>query len=99
MKRKIFIVLLFVSFTAVKSGAQTAIDITNADLLHRAEKALTRVIVHDIFSPPVASRIYLYANFAAYEAVVPSQKKYKSLHNLVSFFSTHYSWQRTKIEL
>ena len=86
MKRKIFIVLLFVSFTAVKSGAQTVIDITNADLLHRAEKALTRVIVHDIFSPPVASRIYLYANAAAYEAVVPSQTKYKSLQNIVPFF-------------
>ncbi|MBS1935723.1 MAG: phosphatidic acid phosphatase, partial [Bacteroidetes bacterium] len=35
---------------------------TDATPLHRAEKALTDVIVHDIFSPPVASRIYLYAN-------------------------------------
>src|SRR5688500_13446825 len=86
MKRKIFIVLLFVLFTAVKSGAQTVTDITNADLLHRAEKAVTRVIVHDIFSPPVASRIYLYANVAAYEAAIPSQTKYKSLQNLVPFF-------------
>ena len=42
--------------------------------------------MHDIFSPPVASRIYLYANVAAYEAAVPSQAKYKSLRNLVPFF-------------
>lgn len=38
-------------------------------ILHRAEKAITDVIVHDIFSPPVASRIYMYSNLAAYEAL------------------------------
>jgi hypothetical protein len=49
-------------------------------LLHRAEQNLTRVIVHDIFSPPVASRIYLYANAAAYEALVPGNEGYRSLY-------------------
>jgi hypothetical protein len=86
MRRKIFLVLLFGLFAVVKTEAQAITDITNADLLHRAQKALTRVIVHDIFSPPVASRIYLYANAAAYEAMIPSQAKYKSLQNLVPFF-------------
>jgi hypothetical protein len=37
--------------------------------LYRAQKAVTDVIVHDIFSPPVASRIYLYASLAAYETL------------------------------
>ena len=32
---------------------------------------LTDVIIHDIFKPPVASRIYAYANLAGYEALVP----------------------------
>lgn len=41
---------------------------SGAALLHRAQKALTTIVVHDIFSPPVASRIYLYANTAAYIA-------------------------------
>lgn len=59
---------------------------TGVALLHRAEKALTSVIVHDIFSPPVASRIYLYANAAAYEAMIPSQKVYKSLSESLSSF-------------
>jgi membrane-associated phospholipid phosphatase len=59
---------------------------TGVALLHRAEKALTSVIVHDIFSPPVASRIYLYANAAAYEAMIPSQKTYKSLSRSLSLF-------------
>jgi hypothetical protein len=38
--------------------------------LHRGVKQLTEVIVHDIFSPPVASRIYSYASVAAYETVI-----------------------------
>jgi len=55
-------------------------------LLHRAEKNLTRAIVHDIFSPPVASRIYLYANAAAYEALIPGDAKQNSLHGQIKNF-------------
>lgn len=40
-----------------------------ADYLHRSMKQLTDVIVHDIFSPPVAARIYAYPSIAAYEAL------------------------------
>lgn len=36
--------------------------------LHACVKRLTDVIVYDIFTPPVASRIYAYATLAAYEA-------------------------------
>jgi hypothetical protein len=52
----------------------------STQLLHRAEKNLTRTIVHDIFSPPVASRIYLYANAAAYEVLALDNKQYNSLY-------------------
>ncbi|GGH53361.1 hypothetical protein GCM10007423_58740 [Dyadobacter endophyticus] len=55
-------------------------------LLHRAEHNLTRVIVHDIFSPPVASRIYLYANAAAYETLVLGNEGYKSLYGQANGF-------------
>ncbi len=40
----------------------------NPEFLHRSVKAITDRIVHDIFSPPVASRIYAYTSVAAYEA-------------------------------
>jgi hypothetical protein len=40
----------------------------NPSIYHSSLKLLTDVMVHDIFSPPVASRIYCYANVAAYEA-------------------------------
>ncbi|MFT3933355.1 MAG: vanadium-dependent haloperoxidase [Chitinophagaceae bacterium] len=55
--------------------------------LHRAEKALTDVMVHDVFSPNVASRIYLYANIAAYEVLVKENKTgYYSLHGKIKGF-------------
>jgi hypothetical protein len=43
-------------------------------ILYRAQQAITQVIVHDIFSPPVASRIYLYSSLGAYEALTAEKK-------------------------
>ncbi len=40
----------------------------NPEFFHRSIKQVTDRIVHDIFSPPVASRIYTYASVAGYEA-------------------------------
>ena len=48
-------------------------------LLHRAVKLITDVMVHDIYSPPVASRIYAYVAIAGYEAAVPGSQQYTSL--------------------
>ncbi|MDQ2751849.1 MAG: vanadium-dependent haloperoxidase [Bacteroidota bacterium] len=54
--------------------------------LHRAEKALTDVMVHDVFSPPAASRAYAYANMAAYEVLVHSYPGYVSLYTQLPSF-------------
>lgn len=47
---------------------------------------LTWVIIKDIFTPPVASRIYAYSNIAVYEAFAQANPQYKSfagqLHKL-----------------
>jgi hypothetical protein len=51
----------------------------NPEYIHRTVKKLTDVIVHDIFSPPVASRIYAYTMVAGYEALVPAFPEYQSL--------------------
>ncbi|MCY7349983.1 MAG: vanadium-dependent haloperoxidase [Cytophagaceae bacterium] len=48
-------------------------------LLHQSVRRLTDVIVYDIFSPPVASRIYAYASLAAYEVGRFEQKNTTSL--------------------
>ena len=51
----------------------------NPEYLHRAVKEVTDIIVHDIYSPPVASRIYAYVSIAAYEAAYHANNKNISL--------------------
>lgn len=47
-------------------------------VISRGIRALTEVMIHDITSPPVASRNYVYSLIAFYEAVRPGFKEYKS---------------------
>lgn len=47
--------------------------------LHRGIKRLNDVVIYEIFSPPVASRIYGYASLSAYEAIRFSDSTYPSL--------------------
>ena len=54
-------------------------DANKADIIHRSVKQLTDIIVHDIFSPPVASRNYVYPSVAAYEVLVQDYPDYKSI--------------------
>jgi len=51
----------------------------NSEYYNAALNKLTQVVIHDIFSPPVASRIYAYANLAGYESLVPFDPNYESL--------------------
>lgn len=51
----------------------------SANTLHQLNYALTAAIVHDGFSPPVASRIYAYTAIAAYEAMVINNDSLPSL--------------------
>jgi hypothetical protein len=52
---------------------------SDADLLHNNEAQLTNVIIYDVFTPPVASRIYVYTNLASYEAMRYANPKYNSV--------------------
>ena len=54
-------------------------EVARADFFHRSVKQLTDVIVHDIFSPPVASRIYAYSSIAGYEALASGDPSLQSL--------------------
>ena len=44
-------------------------SISDPMLFQESVQNLTDIIVHDIFSPPVASRVYLYPTIAAYEII------------------------------
>ena len=53
------------------------------EFLHRSIKQITDVIVFDIFSPPVASRIYAYSSIAAYEVAIQGSPEFVSLSGQV----------------
>lgn len=39
------------------------------EIVHRLQDELTQVIIYDVFTPPVAGRIYAYTSLAGYEAI------------------------------
>lgn len=47
--------------------------------LHASIDMVTQIMIHDIFSPPVASRIFAYPNIAAYEIIALQNSDYTSL--------------------
>lgn len=62
-----FLGLLALLFSCSSSGDYKT-KANDPEKLHRSVKKITDIIVHDIFSPPVATRIYAYSSVAAYEA-------------------------------
>lgn len=70
MKRVVysFFALLPLMFGCSSEKKDYHARLDNPEFIHRSMKEITDRIVHDIFSPPVASRIYAYASVGAYEA-------------------------------
>ncbi len=73
----VFFMLIFFSCEQVNESWQK--DAVDPKILHQSVSDLTDVIVHDIFSPPVASRNYAYPAIAAYEVARHLDPAYKSL--------------------
>ncbi len=77
MKTKISLfVLLLVLLSACKKDQP--IEVTTADYC-AAVDTVTGIMVHDIFSPPVAARVYVYPNIAAYEIIAQNSTTFESL--------------------
>jgi hypothetical protein len=77
MKTKItaFVAILFITVSC-KNDKKI---IVTSDEYSASIDNVTQILIHDIFSPPVASRIYCYPNIAAYEVIAQHSKKYNSL--------------------
>ncbi len=76
---KIFLYSLsFLFLFACTSKPKQEFAITAEDY-HQTVQHLTDVIVHDIFSPPAASRVYAYPMIAAYEIMAQTDPTYYSL--------------------
>ena len=72
---KINLCLFFIPFLLLLNCSSNETDLVykeklqNPEFFQSAMQNLTDIVVYDIFSPPVASRVYLYPTIAAYEVV------------------------------
>lgn len=71
--------LILVLSILVGCSRQPKPEIDEAGILHSNQQALAKVVIYDVFSPPVASRIYGYTSLASYEAMRYADPKYASL--------------------
>ncbi|MDB5264284.1 MAG: Vanadium-dependent haloperoxidase [Adhaeribacter sp.] len=83
---RIFLILIPFLVACEKKQDKAALDVFSNAQLEQWNKNLSEIIIRDIFSPPVASRIYAYTNIAAYEALVPAYPHYQSLSGQLKDF-------------
>ena len=76
-----FYIVFFIVFVSCQKPAPIKIT---PNLYHLSVDKVTEIMIHDIFSPPVASRIFAYPNVAAYEILAQKNAKYKSLSSVVN---------------
>lgn len=87
MRSARILVIALLVFSCSGSPTEYKAKVQQPELLHRTLKQITDVIVHDIFSPPVASRIYAYSTVAAYEAIIHQDSSYMSLAGQLNGFT------------
>lgn len=88
--RRIVLWLAFISLLSQScqkeyiSQAEIRDNLQESELFLRSVENLTDIQVHDIFSPPVASRVYTYPCIAAFEALCPAYPEQQSFANRLS---------------
>jgi hypothetical protein len=91
---KTFLFVIIIMLFGCKNQ-NTSIVITAEDY-HASVDNIIDIMVHDIFSPPVASRIFVYSNVAAYEVVANNNNKFKSLSGQLSGLTKAPAYDKTK---
>jgi hypothetical protein len=76
---KLIYIYITIGFLIISCNKESSpIAITPEDYHASVDKVID-IMIHDIFSPPVASRIFAYPNIAAYEIIASSNNSYKPL--------------------
>ena len=98
MKRNLLVLLTGISLilSCKKDNGEWKKAAENPEFLRRTQLQVTESIIHDIFPPPVSSRIYMYASLAAYEAGIAGNPKYQSMVGQLKGFKKVYSLDTTK---
>lgn len=88
MKVVSFLLLLLLFAGSCQQHKADPTVLTDETVLHRNMDQLTQVIIHDMFAPPNASRIYAYSSLAAYEAARFTKDGYPSLTSRLHGFES-----------
>ena len=86
-KVKVLIAIICLAILSSCDSGKKEVAISTATY-HDTMQQLTDVIVHDIFSPPVASRIYAYPSIAQYEILALGNAEYKSMAGQLTGFES-----------
>lgn len=79
MKKSLRLITALILVSTLWSCKEDAPIEVGPELFHESVDRTTTVIIHDIFSPPVASRIYAYPNIAAYEILAQQDTRFTPL--------------------
>lgn len=79
-------VAFFLLLTSCNEKKEAAPLMTPVEIIHQQQDELTQVIIYDVFTPPVASRIYAYTSLASYEAIRHSKPGQPSLAERMNGF-------------
>ena len=77
----VFAITVFMGLFSCNKNLEP-IEVTT-DNFHSVIDKVVEVMIHDIFSPPVASRVFAYPNIAAYEILAQNDTSYLSLNNQI----------------
>ena len=78
IKTKLYVVVMITLAFVSCSKPVKHIEVTS-EVFHRSVDTVMEIMIHDIFSPPGASRVFVYPNIAAYEILAQKSKKFPSL--------------------
>lgn len=90
ISKKIKLIIIFsLLLMGCKENTAYKEQLKDPELFQSAMKKLTDVIVYDIFSPPVASRVYMYPTVASYAIMQKAYPdKYNSLEGQLKDFTS-----------
>ncbi len=63
------LIIMIIIFSVSSCRQKESARLPDSEILHQNMDQLTQVIIYDVFTPPVASRLYVYGALALYEAV------------------------------
>ena len=94
LKKNIYLLSIILVLNSCDSDERYLIKLNDASLFNDTMQILTDVVVYDIFSPPVASRVYVYPTIAAYSIMQKTYpNKYNSLEYQLSDFKEISSYE------